>query len=467
MVSESQFISAVYIGYVLSTVAVFARRPSLGTALGALGLGWMALPVEVFAPHTITPESFTIEVIGAALPSTPLVTKGWIPPCAVLLALAVARVMGRWRPERPLRLVGPDIAIALFCGSPLLPWLADRIDFGPALSQCLYLSGAWGASWLIGRVLLGSAASRMELARLLAWSGIALLPIAVVEGVRPPWLYGSIYGAHPFQVEGAIRYLGYRPMGLFEHGNQYGIWIGMTALAALWLWLNDQPGRPRDALVAAVLGLATLASQSVGAVVLVALGAGWLVLTPRLRRAVMILSAVTLCLGAPAYLSGRVPLEHWAINTPLGQAAVGKLREVGRGSIAYRVRRDQMSLPLIFQAPLAGYGVWDWWRPLGSHPWGLPLLIAGQYGVVAAVLLALALVAGAVRRLLRAERDLWALVVLIAATDAWLNSYIFFPAILASAALATPLIRRSARPREPVGESGGETLATADQSPLP
>ena len=335
MASESQTIAAVYIVYVFATVAVFAWRPSLTTALVALGLGWMLLPVEVFAPHTITAESFTIEVIGVALPSVPLVTKGWIAPCAVLLALVVARASGRWRPERHLRFVAADLAIAMFCLAPLLPWASGRIDASLAVAQCLYLSGVWGATWLIGRVLLGTTAARLRFAGLLTWSGLALLPVAVLEGPRPPWLYGAVYGPHPFQLEGADRYLGYRPMGWFEHGNQYGIWMAMASLAALWLCLEESRKRLTDVLLAAVLGLAALASQSVGAVFLAGLGALWLILTARWRRGAMLLLAATVGLGAPAYLSGRVPLEHWAMNTSLGQAAVGKLREAGNRSFNF------------------------------------------------------------------------------------------------------------------------------------
>jgi hypothetical protein len=102
------------------------------------------------------------------------------------------------------------------------------------------------------------------------------------------------------------------------------------------------------------------------------------------------------------------------------------------------MRRDQLALKMVYRAPVAGYGAWDWWRPLKSHPWGLPLLLAGQFGLVSLALLGAALFGGALRGLWRGSGGLLPILILLAGIDAWLNSYIYFPALLAAAALAHP-----------------------------
>jgi len=64
------------------------------------------------------------------------------------------------------------------------------------------------------------------------------------------------------------------PLGFFEDGNQYGIWVAATALAAVWLWQNSSDSRWRGRLLAtAILSFAiALMSQSLGAVLLLCAG---------------------------------------------------------------------------------------------------------------------------------------------------------------------------------------------------
>ncbi|MFC3594277.1 hypothetical protein ACFOON_11590 [Novosphingobium piscinae] len=439
------------------TIVAVAWSGSRRVALALLVAGWMLLPVERFPAETITPSNFTVDFIGTALPSQILVTRAWVVPVAVLLGL-VLQGPGLWR---HFRLLPVDLLMGIFCLSPFLPWMSGRLSALEAVQQSGYLFGFWGATWLVGRLLLCDLDGRRALADVLIWSGLALLPIALLEGSRQAWLYVAAYGAHPFQLEGgSARYIGFRPLGFFEQSNQYGIWIAMAALAALHRCLaTDLPVR-RDQIVAIVLNLAAIASQSVGALLLLAGGSAWLAMRASLRRSVTLALAVVLALGGAGYVSGKVPLERWASTSASGQLVMKGLDKIGRKSLAYRVRRDQLALPLIARAPLSGYGHWDWWRPLKSRPWGLPLLVAGQYGILSALVLSWVLLAGAARRLLLAQPSILALVVALAAVDAWLNSFIYMPAVLAAAACAIPLT--GARSRSPDSAEG----QPQDENPL-
>ena len=69
----------------------------------------------------------------------------------------------------------------------------------------------------------------------MAASALACLPFSVIEGALGPQVYDRVYGPHPLATDGAERYLGFRPLAFFEDGNQFGIWISLAALAALWL----------------------------------------------------------------------------------------------------------------------------------------------------------------------------------------------------------------------------------------
>jgi hypothetical protein len=437
-VSGSTIITGSYIAYALAAIIVFLWRPPLQAALLCIFAGWLFLPVADYPVATITSRSVTMDVIGTLLPSNLLLTKALVIPVVVLacLALTAPDVFRGFRPK------AIDAAIGALCLSPMLAALAGRIPIASALVQAGYLAAVWGGSWMIGRLLLRSQEGRRALMAAIVLSGLVLVPVAVIEGLTSPWLYSVAYGAHPFQTIGAVRYVGFRPLGFFEDGNQYGIWMAMAALVAVFRALRRHPRSSGDAVIACVLVLCSIASQSVGAIVLLAVGAAWLVASNKARRVGILGAAILLAIGGAAYLSARVPLQHWVKATPSGQKVVAVLKLTGRQSLAWRAARDQVSLPLIYRAPLTGYGTWDWWRPVKSHPWGLPLLLAGQFGLLALALATISLLTGAVRELWQGSRSVLPVVVVLATIDAWLNSYAYFPAILAAAALAEPFWKR-------------------------
>ena len=103
-----------------------------------------------------------------------------------------------------------------------------------------------------------------------------------------------------------------------------------------------------------------------------------------------------------------------------------------------------------------GTGRWDWFRPAGTRPWGLPLLILGAYGLVGLALLG-ATLGGALVRLAASARSggpkaagarLAIMLLLLSAIDALFNSFLFYPAI-AAAALSVGLPEDAAPDRTP------------------
>lgn len=440
-----------YLAFAALGLASFrVLKPALASLSVFLG-GWLLLPVGVFPPGS-TDVVFPYWITGLAVPSQMLLTKAWVVPCVALAGTLIFDL----QTARELRLNPFDLPVALWCLWPLMQALVSPDANPQPVLASLYLIGCWGTPWLLGRLYFGAAGAQRLLMQGLTWSAVALLPIALVEGVFGPGLaYAALYETHPFHLDGAERYLGFRPLGFFENGNQYGLWVGMCAIAAVWLARTAPPAeRRRSNGLAAVVVVMALAAQSVGAIMLVVLGLALLFAVEfvSLRRLTLAALAAFVLTGT-VYLSGAVPVRELATQTSIGRTIVDSFKGVGRGSFTWRISQDQKLLPLALQRPLVGSAQWDWWRSENVRPWGLPLLVTGQFGLIGAVLAFGLLLAPAVRIGLQgplgdAPRGgsasmVLATLIMLTVVDALLNSFVFFPALLAAGGLAR--LSRSAR----------------------
>jgi hypothetical protein len=278
-------------------------------------------------------------------------------------------------------------------------------------------------------------------------------------------LYGLLYDDHPFRFDGVQRYVGYRPIGFFEHGNLYGLWTALCALAAVWLAVKF--GRREHGwtwgAVAVVNVLIALASQSIGAIMLLLVGM-LLMLMWRVSVFLPVIgtaAAAVLLLGS-VHLSGLIPLQSLA-REAVGQQVIGAFRAVGRGSFTWRVSQDTKTLETVAAAPFGGTTRWDWWRAYNTRPWGQGLLLIGQFGLIGFTLawgsLAVASGAGLVRlrrwgdRLDEGTALPLAIITLLALADATLNAFFFSPAILTAGAIAArpPIHGRDSLRDRPAG----------------
>ena len=446
---------ALWIGFAVlmaGALIAFKALPPRAAALGVFFGGWLFAPVGVFpAGSSLAGQTLhTYWILGSALPSSDmLLHKAWLVPCAVLLG---ASAFDRTSLRR-LRLSGFDLPVLLWCAWPLLQaqLLAGEPRPGAAVAS-LYLFGTWGLTWLIGRLYCSGVDGLQALARALALSGLACLPFALAEGLAGAQTYGWFFEPQPFRHDGNERDLGWRPLGFFENGNQYGLWISLCALVAVWVaWSRGVVDRRWRAIAWTMLAMA-LAAQSVGGLMLAVMGAVVLWLSSRLRPRLMVAAALAVAVTiSGVYVSGVVPVTTLANETALGRAAVGAIKSVGRGSFTWRIAQDQRALPLATARPLVGTGQWDWWRPQPSRPWGLAMLLLGQFGLVGVALASSVLLLPAARIAWQAPRGdplapralpwLLAIVVLLAMLDAVLNSFVFFPAVLMAAALTAPTTR--------------------------
>ena len=415
------------------------------TAVATICLaGWLLLPVGNYPPGSAA-ATFPYWITGTAVPSDMLLTKMWWPPAVALLGA----ILTDRKTLAQFRVSWTDVPIAMWCLWPIVQWPFVESPEPPPWIASLYLVGAWGTPWYLGRLYFWGSHGGKVLIQALEAGLVVITPVALVESFLGPKVYGWFYDTHPFRNDGVERYLGFRPLGFFENGNQYGIWAAVTAFAAIWLWQSAPASKTRNLLaVLAALGVViALASQSVGAIALLCVGLALCWGVGRFSmRGVLVLSLLLALTAGAVYLSGAIPLRSIAENTAIGRYVVNIVRSSGRGSFTWRLARDQTALRLIDENPIVGAARWDWWRENGERPWSLAFLIVGQFGVVGLVLAFGSLLipvflsfvghAWPAALLTQPERALGA-IVLIATVDALLNSFFFYPAILAAGALGT------------------------------
>ena len=455
-------IDLVYLLFALGVLAAFrVTRPAVA-ALGAFLGGWVVLPVGHFPAGSAAAE-FPYWITGLAVPSDMLLTKAWVAPAAAVLGVLAFDRASLMR----LRPVWADLPVVLWCAWPLLQ-AAVSVDTQPAgWIASLYLAGCWGLPWLLGRLYFATPQGQWLLVKGLALAGVACLPFSLIEGVWSPVVYGWVYEAHPFRLDGAVRYLGYRPLGFFEDGNQFGLWVSLCALAAVWLALSTPPGRDSRWVraLAAVSVLMALAAQSVGGILMLGIGVAVLFASRVVRPRLMLATALAaLILGGAVYVSGVVPIARIGKDTAFGQRVIGAFKSVGRGSFTWRIGQDQKLLADAMAKPLTGSANWAWWRSKETRPWGLSLLIIGQFGLIGLALCFGTLLWPALAAAWRAPRGSpwrpqalpFAFAVMIALTllDALMNSFIFFPAVMVAGALAA-----GSRPRGEITRIPGRRAA--------
>ncbi len=446
-------ISIIYIAFFLTGIACFAiLRPILAVAIVYLA-GLLFLPVSYYpAMQTHFAGTTALSpywIITTALPSDALISKAWIASLAALTGAILfdGKSLLRFRPKLM------DMPMLGWCLWPVAQTLF--VEANPAGWQSsLYLGGVWAIPWFLGRAYYRDREGQLVLVDILIGLTLLLVPFALIEGISGLRLYEPLYGAHPFAAVGAERYIGYRPLIMFEDGNQYGLWIGCVAVLAIWRYRATpaEDGKRTKAWIAIILFLLAIASQSIGAIFLMLSGIAALYFSQFLHhlRKIAIPGLVLLLLGATVYVSGVIPLRSLAKETAVGQTVLNVLRASGRSSLSWRISQDEKTIPVIRENLVAGSGQWDWWKELGRRPWGLPLLLAGQFGLIGLLLALGSPVAAILSRWFRQPEETSiserrgdilpptfaiSIVVIIAATDALLNAFIFLPALVLTASL--------------------------------
>ncbi|MEP3224703.1 MAG: hypothetical protein ABJO01_01920 [Parasphingorhabdus sp.] len=446
-------ISLVYIAFSLFGIASFAFLPAARAISIIYFTGLIFLPVSSYPAlddyFPGTTESSPYWILGVALPTDALINKAWI---ASITAFAGALLFDikSIRQFRP-KLI--DFPMAAWCIWPLVQNFAlDQSP--PGWQSSLYLTGVWALPWFLGRIYFTCRINQLILIDSLTKITVLLVPFAIVEGFSGIRFYEYFYGDHPFSAVGAERYWGYRPLIFFEDGNQYGLWTAMAAILAFWQLKSEDGGQKAglNRLVAWALILIVIASQSIGAILLMFAGLAALHFHRILHhfRKLVLPALVLVSILSAVHISGVVPIRALAKETTIGQTALSILRNVGRGSLSWRISQDEKTIPAIRERMTVGSGQWDWWRELGRRPWGLPLLVIGQFGLIGLFLAISSPLAAIISRWRRNLHDrtekiepsarasilfVSGIIIFATAIDSLLNAFIFLPALIFAGSL--------------------------------
>lgn len=364
---------------------LFRLLPGRDAAIACLVAGWAFLPVAPYPPTALHPSGRKSSFHAVAVPTSPPINKATAIGLGCLVGVLAfdRKAVGRLRWERV------DLPVMVWCLVPIASAVANRLPLSVGLEQARQLVLSWGVPYLMGRTYLADEDSRARFAVALAAGGLAYLPVCALELVAGPTVYRLAYGPHPYEFEGSERFLLSRPLGWMEHGNQLGLWMATSAVAATWLWASGAvkrpggiPGRP----LAAVLVGATLLCQSLGSILL--LGLALLVLAlvrfPSGRFGRRNVALALLGLGA---LAGGIWLARKGLDVGSLRLAIADLfKGAGKQSFTWRLARTEELLPTALRRPWLGWGRADW-RADGlpwDNPVNLPswLLALGMYGSV-------------------------------------------------------------------------------------
>ncbi len=371
-----------FLAWPVLTVVLFRLRPGPGAAFVSLFGGWALLPTAMFpAGASGTFDAMT----GVALPTRLFLTKATVIGASALLGV----LLSDGAAFRRLKLHPLDLALLAFCLTPLASGVANGEAPGPALRASLYLLLAWIPPWLLGRIYLIPGTGYRTWLKGLALLGLLYLPFVLTEFALRPFWYRALFGYHPYRASGIVRYVGFRPIVFLEDGNQLGMWMAASALAAVGWWKVARRRLP--AVLSLVLAAATFLCQSAGSILLLLAGLAVLALAGR-RGGRLAVCAMLLAVASWLVIrtADLVPVRTLSKETGVGRWTKQTLKSLKRGSLGFRLKREEEHLARAWDHPVLGRGRWDWWRE-GEHgrPWGLWMLVFGAYGLVGLLLLVL------------------------------------------------------------------------------
>jgi len=362
---------------------LFYRYPVRIAILTTFIGGWAVLPTANFAPSD---DSFPYWILSVCLPAAHFVTKATTTGMTVLAGVLIFDT----KALRRFRLSLWDLPMSLWCAVPLLSGLANHAAYAGALRDglrgALYQFLAWGVPYLMGRLYFDDNASLRLAAKAFVIAGLCYVPICLVEFFTGPQLYAHVYGYQPYRWLGAQRYVGFRPIGFLEDGNQLGIWMATSALLATGLWKQGQSRRVLGLPIgwaAATLLFITLLCQSNGSIILLLCLLPFVLAgsTAFRRRFVAVLAVMILCF-AGLRLANVVSLRWIVDHNRAARGVASILTRIGRESFSWRLKQDEEHVRTALTKPFLGSGLWYWWKDGSQRPWGLWLLAFGMFGGV-------------------------------------------------------------------------------------
>ena len=324
-------------------------------------LGWIPAVVLVFSalqPRRAVMVSFLtawlfLPIASYRLPLFPDYTKMFATSVGVLLGAAIfdsRRLLG-------FRLKWFDLPMTAWCVCPILSSVANGLGAYDGISGTMSNIVTWAVPYFIGRVYFTDRESFRELAMGIFIGGLVYVPFCLFEIRMSPKLHHILYGYHQQIFSQSIRGGGWRPMVFMEHGLMVSSWMASASLVGYWLWLTGavkRIGGVQIGWLLVLLLLTTIACKSLGAVLLLAVGAATLTAARWFRAG----SLVGVLLLIPVAYIGLRTTGMWE-GSHVVRTVAELFSEDRAQSLQYRFYNETMLIDRALQRPLLGWGGWD------------------------------------------------------------------------------------------------------------
>ncbi len=248
-----------------------------------------------------------------------------------------------------------DLPMLTWCLCPIATQMANGLSpISPTTVQIM----TWGVPYFIGRIYFNDLAGMRQLAVGIFAGGMVYVPLCLLEMRISPTLHLRLYGYHARVDFGqTMRYGGYRPTVLLEHGLWVGVWMMAATLLGILLWrttiIKKLWNYPMSWLVP-VLFVTFILVKSTGAYLYLAIGIGIWFTSRWLRTALPLLLlsvaiSIYLYLGATGELY-RIPQVNAFLvaseNTDNDRSA----------SVAFRIANEKLLAAKAQQRMIFGWG---------------------------------------------------------------------------------------------------------------
>jgi hypothetical protein len=360
---------SVLIGWLPAVLCIFAFLPARRAAAVAFVAAWLFLPIA-----------------SLKAPGIPVYDK----MAATCVGIFLASII--FDPRRMLNLSfcphWIDLPMIVYCLCPLATAMANdpELTVKDGVSWTMQNVVGWGMPYLIGRIYFSNAKALRELAVAVFVGGLIYVPLCLYEIRMSPQLHRIVYGFNQHSVAQQQRGHFFRPMVFMEHGLALALFMTAASLAGLWLWqtgaLRKLGKYPVSWLLVPLWGT-TIACQSGGALVFLAVGSACLLMCRWLRSS---LAFFVILLLPFAYLTARIAWQ-WD-----GQDLVQAAQQVSGAdraqSLDFRIQNERVITEKAKKHLLFGWGGYG--RPFildenGNctfTPDSLWIITFGTYGLV-------------------------------------------------------------------------------------
>lgn len=361
-------------GWIPLVLVSFQLLPARRAVIAAYLVAWLFLPVASYKlPGLADYDKITATNAGVFLG---------------VLIFDAARL-------RVLRLGWIDVPMLIWCACPFVTSVVNDLGAYDGVAQVGHQVLIWGLPYLIGRLYFSSWDAMRELARGIFAGGLVYVPLCLWEIRMSPQLHAIVYGFHQHDFTQTFRGTGFRPTVFMEHGLMVGMWMAMASFVGLMLWsLGKMRSIGRIPMWIAVLALVltTVLCKSLGALVLLATGAGVLWTVRRIRMplpllAVLLVPFAYIGVRATGAWSGSEFLS--VIQSVNGERAV---------SLQVRLEAEDLLAAKARERPLFGWGGWGRYSVMRDEESnievivdGLWIAVFGQFGLVGLIAVVLSI----------------------------------------------------------------------------